>query len=76
MIKAEKMQDRSPELPATRRDTEKKRCYQCDGRFGLIRNRFALKQFCSKHCLNEYKSGTKYKMSLLKEWRDFYNQKR
>ena len=33
-----------------------KRCYQCDGRFGLIRHRFALKQFCSRRCLLEYRA--------------------
>jgi hypothetical protein len=30
-----------------------KRCYLCNGPFGLIRHRFALKQFCSKQCLAE-----------------------
>ena len=33
-----------------------KRCYQCDGRFGLIRHRFGLKQFCSKPCLLEFRA--------------------
>jgi hypothetical protein len=33
-----------------------KRCYQCDGRFGLIRYRLALNQFCSRRCLNKYKA--------------------
>ena len=32
-----------------------KRCYLCNGPFGLIRHRFALKQFCSKQCLDQYK---------------------
>ena len=33
-----------------------KRCYQCDERFGLIRHRFGLKQFCSKRCLLEFRA--------------------
>ena len=33
-----------------------KRCYQCDGQFGLIRHRFALKQFCSERCLVNYRA--------------------
>ena len=34
-----------------------KRCYQCNGRFGLIRHRFALKQFCSKNCVIKYRAN-------------------
>ena len=30
------------------------RCEICNGKFGLIRHRFAQKQFCSKRCLNQY----------------------
>jgi len=33
-----------------------KRCHQCNGRFGLVRYRFELKQFCSKRCLLEYRA--------------------
>jgi hypothetical protein len=29
----------------------KQRCEVCNGSFGLIRQRLAYKQFCSKHCL-------------------------
>jgi hypothetical protein len=32
----------------------KARCEVCEGFFGLIRYRFAYKQFCSKHCLDQY----------------------
>ena len=35
-----------------------RRCDTCNGRFGLIRHRFAQKQFCSKQCLDKYKSQT------------------
>ena len=35
-----------------------RRCDTCNGRFGLIRHRFAQKQFCSKQCLDRYKSNT------------------
>ena len=32
----------------------KPRCEVCNGNFGLIRQRLAYKQFCSKHCLDQY----------------------
>jgi hypothetical protein len=32
-----------------------KRCYQCHGRFGLMRRTYHLHQFCSAHCLRSYK---------------------
>jgi len=51
------------------------RCYQCNGRLGLIRHRAGLKSFCSNRCLNEYEDDTQRKISLIKEWRDFYNRK-
>ena len=52
-----------------------KRCFQCNGRFGLIRYRHGLKHFCSKKCLNRYKSDTERKISRIKEWTDFLAQK-
>jgi hypothetical protein len=76
MNNAEDMQERSPELPQTLRKPGMQRCYQCNGRFGLIRRRFALKQFCSKRCLDEYQSGTEHKVSRIKEWTDFLARKR
>jgi hypothetical protein len=33
-----------------------KHCYQCKGHFGLVRHKFASQQFCSKRCLDQYKS--------------------
>jgi hypothetical protein len=32
----------------------KARCETCKGFFGLVRYRFAQKQFCSNHCLERY----------------------
>ena len=43
-----------------------KRCYRCGGRFGLIRHRLALKQFCSQRCLSEYKAEIPGKISRSK----------
>jgi hypothetical protein len=34
----------------------KPRCEICKGGFGLIRYRIALKQFCSKQCLERYRA--------------------
>ena len=52
-----------------------KRCFQCNGRFGLIRYRHGLKHFCSKRCVNTYKSDTERKISRIKEWTGFLAQK-
>ena len=49
MLSPEPLQHRA--LPGT------KRCHSCSGPFGLIRHRFALKQFCSKQCLDQYKGN-------------------
>jgi hypothetical protein len=35
------------------------RCATCGGAFGLIRHRLALKQFCSKRCLEHYRANGK-----------------
>jgi hypothetical protein len=48
-----------------------KRCFQCNGRFGLIRYRRGLKHFCSKWCVNKYKADTERKISRIKEWTEF-----
>ena len=48
-----------------------RRCYTCNGRFGLIRHKFAQKQFCSKQCLDRYKSDTARKSSSSKQSIDF-----
>jgi hypothetical protein len=33
-----------------------KRCHECGRRFGLIRHRWGLHQFCTKVCLERYKT--------------------
>jgi hypothetical protein len=67
------------DLPQARQVRESRvnanRCYQCNGHFGLIRRRFALKQFCSTQCLNKYKASTDRKAVRLKDWADFLTRK-
>jgi hypothetical protein len=41
----------------------KPRCEVCGGCFGLIRHRFAQKQFCSKRCLEQYLAKSKQRPS-------------
>ena len=43
-----------------------KHCFQCNGRFGLIRYRAALKQFCSKRCLDKYRSDVRAANEVIK----------
>ena len=52
----------------TRRNPMKStpRCDICNGKFGLIRHRFAQKQFCSKRCLNQYLVKRKQQPSAAK----------
>ena len=47
------------------------RCHQCNGRFGLIRYRLALKQFCSKKCFSKFKVAAERDVSRLKQWGEF-----
>jgi hypothetical protein len=49
----------------------KPRCEICKGSFGLIRHRFAHKQFCSNRCLDQYLLKKKQQPSSLKQWIDF-----
>jgi hypothetical protein len=65
------MQENLPELPRQSGPTSVKRCHQCNGRFGLIRRRFAFKQFCSKECVDKYKADSEHKTSRFKRWTDF-----
>jgi hypothetical protein len=44
----------------------KARCEICKGSFGLRRQRYAQKQFCSKHCLERYLAERIYRISSLK----------
>ena len=52
-----------------------KRCYQCDGRFGLVRHRLVNKAFCSKQCLGTYKADAERRISRIKDWVDFLARK-
>jgi hypothetical protein len=49
----------------------KARCEICNGSFGLIRHRYASKQFCSKQCLDSYLTRIKQQASSFKQWIDF-----
>ena len=49
----------------------KPRCEICNGCFGLIRHRIGHKQFCSKHCLEQYLAKSEQRPSSLKQWLDF-----
>lgn len=54
---------------------DSKRRFQCHRRFGLIRQRYALKQFCSKACVEEYRADTARTMSRINHWTNFLNRK-
>jgi hypothetical protein len=43
-----------------------KRCFVCNGHFGLIRHRLASQQFCSNRCLDEYKSDIRAANEMIK----------
>jgi len=75
MSNAEEMQDHYPGQPPPFRTADRKRCYQCHGRFGLIRRKFALKQFCSNQCVDKYKNDAEHKGSRIKAWADFLSRK-
>jgi hypothetical protein len=57
--------------PLTRRNGSAKRCYQCGGRFGLVRRRLGMKQFCSKKCLNQYNTQIERTTTRIQEWTNF-----
>jgi hypothetical protein len=65
---------RAPHSTPKKADT--KDCYHCNGRFGLVRYRRADKAFCSERCLNKFKTDIEPKMSLIKEWRNYFSRKR
>jgi hypothetical protein len=75
MSNTQEPQEWVPEILPSRREAEKVRCHQCNGRFGLIRHGFARKQFCTKACVDKYKTDTGRKISLIKEWRDYFARK-
>jgi len=57
-----------------REKTKLHRCYQCNGRFGLIRYKSGSKQFCSKACLAEYRGNSERELYRLKAWANFLNR--
>ena len=63
------------EMHERTRKHEPKRCFQCHRQFGLIRQRFALKLFCSKTCVGKYRADTAHTMSQLNRWTNFLNRK-
>ena len=67
MNNAEEMQERLPEMPPPLRKGGMNRCYQCNGPFGLVRHRLGFKTFCSKRCLDNYKTGTEREMSRIND---------
>lgn len=75
MTNAEEIQERFPELLQCEDKADMKRCYQCNGRFGLIRHKLGFNHFCSRACLNNYKTETERKIWRLKEWADFLRHK-
>ena len=56
---------------AASRKMKLNRCYQRNGRFGLIWPKFALNQFCSKACVAKYRANSERELSHLKEWTNF-----
>jgi len=65
------MQEPSPELPTKLGKIRTNRCYECHGHFGLIRRKFAMKQFCSIRCVDAYKTNTERTNHRMKMWADF-----
>ena len=49
----------------------KPRCEVCNGSFGLIRQRLAYKQFCSKLCLEQYLAKREQQPFGLKQLMEF-----
>ena len=62
-------------VPSSRTKGRTSRCHQCSGRFGLIRHRLGLKQFCSTRCLERYKIDIERTTTRIKEWAHFLSRK-
>jgi hypothetical protein len=75
MSNADDMQVVPPAMPSAITKGRTNRCYQCNGRFGLVRRRLGLKQFCSTRCLSQYKTDIERTTSRIKEWKDFLSRK-
>jgi hypothetical protein len=52
----------------------KARCTMCNGRFGLIRHRLSIYQFCSKQCLESYQAKAQQRASRFEEWIGFLSK--
>ena len=70
-----KSMDDQEGVRAASRKMRLNRCYQCNGSFGLIRHKFAVKQFCSKACVAEYRANSEREIFRLKEWTNFLTRK-
>lgn len=69
------MQKASFETPGQRPALTPNRCYQCHGRFGLIRYRYALRRFCTKQCLERFRNDNDREAYRLKKWAEFLTGK-
>ena len=75
MNNVEDMQDNPPVRSSALKKGRTSRCYQCSGRFGLVRHRLGLKQFCSTRCLGQYKRDLERTTTRIKEWAYFLSRK-
>jgi hypothetical protein len=53
----------------------KRQCDMCNGRFGLVRQRFGYKQFCCKACLDDYRSCVLRGAHRSRRWLEFLARK-
>jgi hypothetical protein len=74
MNNVEDMQS-DPAMPSVLKKSRTSRCYQCNGRFGLVRHRLGLMQFCSTRCLSQYKADIERTTSRVKDWVHFLTRK-
>jgi hypothetical protein len=75
MNNVEDVQGDPPATPSAPRKGRTNRCYQCNGRFGLVRHRLGLKQFCSTRCLSQYKTEVDRTTTRIKEWTHYLSRK-
>jgi hypothetical protein len=75
MNNVEDMQDDGPLMSLALKMGRASRCYQCNGRLGLVRHRLGLKQFCSTQCLGQYKTDVERTTTRIKEWAHFLSRK-
>jgi hypothetical protein len=54
-----------------RRPVMNKRCAQCGGKFGLIRQRWHQTQFCSKRCREKFLDKAARDKDRLRKWLGF-----